>query len=111
MTALVFKEANHLYKVFHLFVFNTLLSEELEEENKQDSDKTVFNTNYLRAPLWGKGYDIYQKASLTGIEALLHVCLCTQMETSKTSEMTKKSHLYVKLRAFISEHEVRLREE
>lgn len=72
---------------------------ELEEQHKQDSRETVYNTNDLRVPLWGKGCDIHQKARLIGIEALLSVCA------------TKKSHLHAKLRIFTSEHEVTLREE
>lgn len=72
---------------------------ELEEEHKQDGCETVYNTNDLRVPLWGKDCGIYQKARLTGNKALLCVCV------------TKKSHLRAKLRVFISEHEVTLREE
>lgn len=63
--------------MFYLFVFNTLLSVKLEEEHKQDISETVCNTNDLRGPLGGKGYDIYQKASLSRIESLLRVCAHT----------------------------------
>lgn len=39
-------------------VFNTPPSVGLEEKHQQDSIETVCDTNHLRVPLWGKGYDI-----------------------------------------------------